>query len=179
MYTAWDFAKDYGSPMATIIASGAALIVTFCFNRRQLDIAAAQKEIAHSQRNIARDKLKYDLFTKRYEIYETARSVIEYVSHQPFDGRQIEPKFILMLGKLDECAFFFPQKEVELFLKIRHLAERHEIARIGASTDKDEKVRYENSAAAGEALKELVKIYNRLLGLLKDELGFAQLTSAS
>jgi hypothetical protein len=54
MHTFYDFAKDFGGPIATILASAAALTVTYYFNKRQVAIAATQAETATGQRDIAR-----------------------------------------------------------------------------------------------------------------------------
>jgi hypothetical protein len=64
-----DFFKSYAGPMATIVASLAAGY----FARSQAATAAAQKEIAF-------DKLKHDLFDKRYEIYLAAVRVADVTS---------------------------------------------------------------------------------------------------
>jgi hypothetical protein len=74
--TAWDFAKDFAGPIATIVAAAAALAVTAFFNRRQTAIASTQRDIAAAQRDIAADRLKVDLFEKRYEIYLAAKALL-------------------------------------------------------------------------------------------------------
>lgn len=92
--------KDFAGPVATVIAAGAAVFVTRSMNLKQIEIARVQKDISL-------DKLRYDLFQKRYEVYAAARSLIEYVRAQhEFEkidsGRVRELRVIL-----DESRFFF------------------------------------------------------------------------
>lgn len=95
-----DLAKDFAGPIATITAAMAAVIVTVFFNRRQVAIAA-------TQRDIALDKLKHDVFERRYEIYISARSFMEDVLHQS-DFEKIDNARIREFRvKLDEARFFF------------------------------------------------------------------------
>ena len=80
----------------------------------QASTAAAQKDIAQQQRDIAYDKLKHDLFERRYEIYKTAKELIEYISQDKFESIY-DPKLREMRLKLDEARFFFPPNETALF----------------------------------------------------------------
>jgi hypothetical protein len=68
--------EAFASPIATVIAAFAAIIVTWRFS-------VAQLAIAQSQRDIALDKLKLDFFPQRRQTYQTAKSLLEYVSLQP------------------------------------------------------------------------------------------------
>jgi hypothetical protein len=71
--------KDFAGPVATTIAAITEIVVTHRFNKRQI-------EISRAQRDIALDKLKFDLFELRYGIYLAAKELIEYVScHHDFD----------------------------------------------------------------------------------------------
>jgi hypothetical protein len=80
-------AKDFAGPVATVIAAVAAVAVTAYFSsqqaktaRRQADIAAQlaetakrqgerQAEIAQQQADLAREKLRHDLYNRRFEIF--------------------------------------------------------------------------------------------------------------
>jgi hypothetical protein len=66
----FEFSKTFAGPIATVFAAAAAVFFTWRLGK-------AQVRIAQSQRDIAFDKLKYDLFDKRYEIYQTAKAIIE------------------------------------------------------------------------------------------------------
>lgn len=93
-------AKDFAGPLATVLAASAALWVTYNFNKRQVAIAS-------SQRDIALDKLKHDVFQKRYEVYTTARELLVYVV-QLHDFEKIDSSKIRELRvKIDEARFFF------------------------------------------------------------------------
>jgi len=58
--------------MVTLLAAGAAGFITYTFAR-------IQARIAQSQRDIALDKLKFDLFERRYEIYQATKVLLEYM----------------------------------------------------------------------------------------------------
>jgi hypothetical protein len=104
----WCFLKDFAGPLATIIAATAAVLVTIFFNMRQTGIANSQKEIAL-------DNLKHNVFEKRYEIYTAAKSLIEYAMHQS-DLEKTDSAHIRELRvTLDEARFFFGS-EVRAFL---------------------------------------------------------------
>jgi hypothetical protein len=93
--------KDFAGPVAAIIASSVAGGIAYTFGK-------AQKQIASSQRDIAFDKLKFDLFRNRYEVYEAAKALIEHVSLvsdiQKCDPTKVRSLYI----KLDEARFYFP-----------------------------------------------------------------------
>jgi hypothetical protein len=124
----WKFAKAFAGPIATAIASGAAVWVTWKLGGNQIAIASAQKEIALSQRDIAYDRLKWDLFAKRYEIYSVAGELIDHINSSPVDRAPGGPKILAMARKLDEARFFFPDREAAYFADIGRLVEEHEHA---------------------------------------------------
>jgi hypothetical protein len=115
--TAYEFAKDFAGPIATVIAAAAALTVTAIFNRRQTAIAAAQKDIAAAQRDIAVDKFKADLFEKRYEIYLAAKSLLKCAVNYGHEKSGAETIVELKI-RLDEARFFFPSDIQALAQKI-------------------------------------------------------------
>lgn len=179
-----ELVKAFAGPTATIIAAGAATWITYTLGKNQLSIARsqaataeAQKTIAKSQCDIAYDKLKYDLFDKRYEIYLAAKFIIERITRtgreRPIADLELQEKRI----KLDEARFFFPTKEVRLFESIDELATVHEVAR--AEWDRyneDDNVRRQRGDVMARAVHNLMAVHRKLPELLKDELGFAQLT---
>ncbi len=72
--TAWltahyDVIKDFAAPVVTLIAAVIAGLITLTFSR-------AQTRVSRSQRDIALDRLKFDLFEKRYAIYDAAKSLL-------------------------------------------------------------------------------------------------------
>src|SRR5882757_8053862 len=98
----YDVLKDFAGPVATVIAAASALAVTAYFNFRQAAIATAQLKIAATQRDIASDKLKHDLFEKRYEIYDAAKSLMRIASRYAYE--KVPPETVIDLKvKLDEA----------------------------------------------------------------------------
>lgn len=92
--------KDFAGPAATLMAAGAAVWVTYQFGLRQAKSAEAQVEIAN-------DRLKYDLWARRYEIYSSAKSLIELVvsanDFDKIDHMKVRDLYV----KIDESRFFF------------------------------------------------------------------------
>src|SRR5271165_3612974 len=68
----YDLIKDFASPVVTLITAFIAAGITIAF-------AFTQANIARSQRDIALDKLKFDLFEKRYTIYAATKQLLEHV----------------------------------------------------------------------------------------------------
>ena len=60
----YQFFKDFAGPIATVTAALAALSVTAYF-------AWHQKRIAQQQADLARDKLRHDLYNRRFEIFSS------------------------------------------------------------------------------------------------------------
>lgn len=115
--THYDVLRDFAGPVATTIAAITAILVTRRFNKRQIAVSGAQ-------RDIALDKLKFDLFELRYGIYLAAKELIEYVSthHElvKVDSNHIRSLYV----KLDEARFFFDGNTIEFMQEIVSRAER-------------------------------------------------------
>jgi hypothetical protein len=142
----------------------------------QTDVAESQRGIGQSQRDIAYDRLKYDLFKERYLIYLTAKQLIEKISGESFKLGIHDPELRAMRVKLDEARFFFPARETALFSQIELLAAEHEGARSVMKNTNDEEDRRKAGETAAEKLMELVRIYETLTPNMERELGFSQLT---
>src|SRR5262245_25224390 len=67
----YDLLKDFAMPVAAIFAAVVAAGIAAIFG-------LVQMRIANSQRDLARDRLKFDLHQKRYEIYDAAKSLLEH-----------------------------------------------------------------------------------------------------
>jgi hypothetical protein len=65
-----DFFKEFGTVIAAIFAATVAAWISVRLGRNQA-------AIAQSQADIARDKLKFDLFEMRYNIYAKVKELIE------------------------------------------------------------------------------------------------------
>ncbi len=182
----YTIAKDFVGPAATMIASITAARITYHFGSKQTEIArsqaataAAAKEIAKSQRDIAYDKLKNDLFDKRYEIYLSAKQLIEMTSGDTFETIH-DPRLREMRLKLDEARFFFRPKETGLFSTIENAAAEYLVDRVERdTTDDDQRARFEAAKRMTNTLKTLTQIYASLPALLENELGFQQLRSGT
>jgi hypothetical protein len=179
----WEFFKTFAGPFAIIVASATAAWMTNKFGtiqagiaREQAKTAEAQKEISKSQRDIAYDKLKHDLFDKRYEVYSAAKSLIEEIfAKSPVDEANLEIKRLRL--KLDEARFFFPsdtrafcesiEKHVFSLLVASHAAR-------GYSEGHPERQKLRDKQA--EAETALASIYPMLAEKFERDLGFDQLT---
>jgi hypothetical protein len=171
----WEFFKAFTGPIAVIIASGAATWITYKLGNRQAKTAEAQRDIAY-------DKLKHDLFDKRYEIYQAAKRLIEAMfAAPPGDDvkRQTDPEIKRLRLKLDEARFFFPpdtraycetiEKHVYDLLVASHAA-------AGYSADHPEQERLREQQANAEMA--LAQIYEELAKKFERDLSFDQLTKA-
>jgi hypothetical protein len=166
------FFRDFASPIAVIIGSSVAGTITYIFSK-------AQKQIAGSQRDIAFDRLKFDLFKNRYEIYEAAKELIEHVSLVSDIQKSAPTKIRALYIKLDEARFYFPpdictflndlHSRCELFFS--HLALRDQI-------NMDDAEQWSKSAdllASDQAA--LREIYGSLPSTFAKSLAFKQLTA--
>lgn len=182
----WEFFATFAGPIATIVASVAATFIALRFGsiqaqiaRDQAKTAAAQKDIAQSQLDIAYDKLKHDLFQRRYEVYQAAKGVIEFIfNHSPIPVG--DPKLRELRLKLDEARFFFPADTRELCENI----EKHVYATLmsshaatGYSEDRPERAELREKQSKSEI--ELAGIYPELAKKFERDLGFEQLTRPS
>jgi hypothetical protein len=87
---ALELAKTFAGPVATIIAAAAAAGITFAFNSRQLKIAKDQAATADAQRKIAAARLNFDLYAKRYAVFEVARRLLQGVVQQDYiDAKEV------------------------------------------------------------------------------------------
>jgi hypothetical protein len=90
------FLKDFAGPLATIIAS----VTAAYFIRRQW-------QTAQQQADTALDQLRYNLFAKRYAIYDDVKQLLRLLlneSHkQEFRAFDVVPHYVVM----DEALFFF------------------------------------------------------------------------
>lgn len=90
-----DWIRTLAGPLATVFA---ACVATY--------FAYAQVQVAKIQTDIANDKLKVDLFERRYAIYKAAKALIEYVMlnlNGRIDSQVIRDRYV----ELDESRFFF------------------------------------------------------------------------
>ena len=180
----WEFFATFAGPIATVTASIAATVIAYRLGsmqvqiaRAQVQTAEAQKDIAQGQLDIAYDKLKHDLFQNRYEVYQAAKGVIEYI----FNSSPInvgDPKLKELRLKLDEARFFFPPDTRALCDNIEKLVYETMVAdhaARGYPEDHPERTKLRDKQSNTEI--ELSGIYPELAKKFERDLGFEQLTS--
>jgi hypothetical protein len=172
-----DFFKTFAGPIATIIASAAALVVTRRLGVAQLRIAQSQADTAAAQKEIAFDKLKHDLFDKRYEIYQAAKEVIEIICRSQEVNVAALPKVEKLRLKLDEARFFFQFNIQALCENIENQVRVYlsaELAKSGFSEDNPK--HHDCRDIQTKVVEALDKIYPELAKLFERDLRFEQLT---
>jgi hypothetical protein len=114
-------------PIATVVASIAALTVTLVLGlvqariaRSQANTADAQRQIARVQLEIAYDRLKHDVFERRYEVYVAADKFIERgFTPERLDLR--DPELLRLSEKLGRARFLFPPDIQDICSRIQRL----------------------------------------------------------
>ena len=157
-------------PIATIFAAIIAVLVTGT-------LGLAQWQIARTQKDIAYDKLKLDLFDKRYAIYQAALSLSrafmssnKRIPVETFDGLQYT---------LLEAAFFFPDDVVHLTRRIYLLSfEWQQQAEALDSVDDSLPAELREKFLQRQVLipKEMGRLRITIDGVFLPELAFKQLT---
>ena len=167
--------KDFAGPVATLLAAGVATLIAFLFGR-------IQARVAKTQAAIALDKLKFDLFEKRYAVYMAAKQLIEYVIMQHDIDNVDSAKVRALYIKIDEARFFF-DADVRSFLKQITDASESLLAAMGARqrlgnppNDTEWKTFTEILSASTTALNTR---YAELPGKFEESLAFRQVTNAA
>lgn len=176
--TAYSFFKDFSAPLATVFAATVAAIVTFYFNKRQTEIAKSQMGIAASQRDIATDKLKVDLFKERYGIYEAAKLLISIIANlRDFDdvGRRNNEIRDLYV-KLEEARFFF-DPDICAFLEKLHSNAESFLTELSADVSADDAAAWSARAERLTTKQAILRqMYADLPKKFQSALEFTQLT---
>ena len=173
-----DVIKAVAGPIATVVAAAAVVGVAIYFNKKQVAIAAAQANTAAAQKDIAYNKLRYDLFAERYAIYVAVKDMIERVIRTGTDRPVDDMELLAMRLKVEEATFFFPQEIVALFDGIDNLVTLHEVARASWTRDNEiDQIRLREADVMADAIRKLSEVRRKLPNLLKDELGFGRLKS--
>ena len=85
-----EWVKVFIGPLATITAAIAAVRVTNNLGKQQIRIAEAQAATADGQKRIAAARLNFDLYQKRYAVFEVARRLLaEVVQNDHVDAKQV------------------------------------------------------------------------------------------
>jgi hypothetical protein len=158
----YDVLKDFSAPVVTGLVGAVALFIQISFNRKQAVIAE--------------DKLKFDLLTRRYEVYKALRDFLEALARWPklaFESDDIKSFYV----KMDEARFFFGE-DVKGFLKevtdgVERLVDKS-VRRKYASDDSDEWRKLGDEMAADQAV--LREKYGEATKRFEHALKFKQLT---
>jgi hypothetical protein len=111
-----EFFKDFAGPIATIVASVVATVFAVLLSR-------GQQRIAQTQADVSIEKLKLDLFDKRYTIYSAAKQLIEHLT-QKSDFKALDHmKIRALYVTLDEGRFFLPQTLREFLSHLQQASE--------------------------------------------------------
>jgi hypothetical protein len=165
-----DLFKEVIAPISTIILSAAAIAISWFFS-------SAQARTAKAQIHLALDKLNFDVFGKRYEIYEVTRSLIDRVKAQ--DRARLHPTELRALGlKLGEACFFF-DKSTQMFLKEvwtvsdRILLTRDQRELVNPESDEERWLALGKQLSADNA--RLSEMYSQLLPVFEQAMALTQL----
>ncbi len=102
------------SPIATIIAAGAAVYVTWKIGTRQANIAEQQAKLADT-------RMRHDLYDRRFKIYEAARALVVAVFRR-VDVSQEE--FFAFVSGTADAVFLLNAEIVAYFEEMRTKALR-------------------------------------------------------
>ena len=116
LHSHYDTLKDFAGPAATAFAALVATLITGSF-------AIAQYRLARAQKDIALDKLKHDLFERRYKIYSAAKETIEYITTHRDTDKIDTTKIRDLRITIDEARFFFDRETREFLERLVALSE--------------------------------------------------------
>ena len=149
--------KDLAGPIATMMAAAIAALITWRFSLRQT-------QIAKQQADTALDQLRYNLFAKRYAIYEAAKELVRLVinesNQKDFTALAVAPYY----RTLDEARFFFSDDTCAWLRSLRNDCQKLLEAQRGGAQS-----RLGSSA-------RLVSLLDQMPARFERELQFPQLT---
>jgi hypothetical protein len=166
-------------PTATLVAALVGGWLAIRLQRLQAAIATSQiavaqsaKGVAESQRDIALDKLKFDLFEKRYAIYSAAkRAIFEIVKMDRSRDEVIREN----IEVTTESIFFFRAESVAAFESIKTRAYRFlEISAALEERDPPDVVGLRQQRS--EIVGDLIQVFHKMPATFEAEFGFSQLT---
>lgn len=166
----YQLAKDFAGPTATVCAAAAATFVTW-------KISAAQREIAQSQRDIAFDRLKFDLFERRYELNDIVRRLFEGLGRcaNPANDPDIN---MMRLRIRTEPRYFFPPEVTQKFRDFEAVVQQYLQAQITRDQyDQGEQKRLAEANKMVEASMQLLDLLEEIHKAMGHELAFSQLTT--
>lgn len=166
----YQVAKDFAGPVATVIAAVAATFVTWKFS-------AAQRDIAQSQRDIAFDRLKFDLFQKRYDLNDILRRLFESLGRctDPVNDADIK---MMRLRIRTEPRYFFPLDVAQKFGDFESVVQQYLQAQVTRDQyDQRDRERLNEAKKMTDASMQLLHLLEDIHKAMGRELAFAQLTT--
>ncbi len=139
----------------------------------QRNISEEQKTIADSQRRIAEQKLKLDLFDRRFKIYSAIR---EFASGLFMYGEVTSDMIVTFVCDTSEADFFF-EPEVTRFKDDLHELAKQSVSILGrSSTYPPESEMHKDLAEQRGRIREAAEQkYNEMTKLFHPYLGFNRL----
>jgi hypothetical protein len=111
--------RDFATPFATGLGAAGAVAVTWSLGRGQLRIARQQAASADLQAQIAQDRLRFDQFDKRYEVFDTVRKLIQTTVNNSMKPDFSADQVIPLYARLNEAPLFFSKATCQLIDAIR------------------------------------------------------------
>jgi hypothetical protein len=161
-------------PVATIFAALIAILVTG-------SLGIAQWRIARAQKDIALDKLKLDLFVKRYAVYDAARKITEYIvtrkTEVVFDYENEIKQIREWTSIIAEADFYFDHETRKTCKQLLFLVEEYvsEAARLKVARPENPE-REVIQARQRTVVIQLEDMWESLPTLFEKSLKFKQLT---
>jgi hypothetical protein len=157
----YEILKDFAGPVATIIASVTAALITWYFASRQAQIATQQADISKQQADTALDQLRHNLFERRYQIYNTAKDLIKYLVNELSRGDE-HPlmQAVQYYAKLEEARFFFPDDICEWLKLLRRECDKYMHLR---ATGASEEIWWAQSYRLSELFGEMPSRFEKAL----------------
>ncbi len=167
--TVYAFLRDFAGAIATTFAAIVAAGITYYFNR-------AQKRIAETQADVAIEKLKLDLFDKRYALYNSARQLIDYLASQHEYEKVDHAKIRSFYVTLDEGRFFLPDGVRKALDKLHHTSEDFlTVLAERSNMNVDDQDKWRSTAERLSAIQaSLREMYGNLPRTFEEALAFKQ-----
>jgi hypothetical protein len=128
MHTCYEILHDFAGPVATIVAASAAFFVTLRLGSRQGDIAGQQAATARQQADIAAMRLQYDLFERRFRVYNEAKTLLIYLQRENILSEDVLNSYMRgtadSLFLLDETVIKYLEELRDQAIRLRGIQQR-------------------------------------------------------
>lgn len=143
-----ELAKALAGPFVALVAAGGA----WYFAHAQVAVAREQRKIAEMQARVADEKMRLELFNKRFEVYAACRDILFYITsgdERPFKTLT-EKRFTI-----SEATFFFDKDTCEKIDGSIMMIDAH----FSASVSGDREILASTYGAAHDSLQALSDIF--------------------